>query len=105
MDPSERPLDETVSAIAGGRLDRQKQDALYVRIGKTGQALSNPSQFSRDVAKVEVDRSDRVGTQLRPYDRAPGMAMGLDSEKLIALFKLLTGGLTPEEFGAYWWAT
>jgi len=104
MDPSERPLDQRVKAIADGRLDRQKQDAIYVDIGKTGDVCSQPSRLSSDAAKAEVDRSERIGQQLRPYDKAPGLPDDLDSEKLIALFRLLTGKLSPEDFNAYWWA-
>ena len=104
MDPSERPLDQRVKAIADGRLDRHKQDAIYVNIGKTGDVCSQPSRLSSDAAKAEVDRSERIGQQLRPYDRAPGLPDDLDSEKLIALFRLLTGKLSPEDFSAYWWA-
>jgi hypothetical protein len=56
------------------------------------------------MAKVEVERSERIGLQLRPYDRIPGLPTGLDSEKLVALFGLLTGKLSPEDYSAYWWA-
>ena len=55
-------------------------------------------------ARVEVDRSERIAQQVRPYDKAPGLPDDLDSEKLIALFKLLTGTLSTEEFNALWWA-
>jgi AbiV family abortive infection protein len=103
MDPSERPLDQRVKAIADGRLDRQKQDAIYVDIGKAGDMCSQPSRLSSDAAKAEVDRSERIGQHLRPYDRSPGLPDDLDSEKLIALFRLLTGKLSPEDFNAYWW--
>ena len=104
LDPSERPLDQRVKAIADGNLDRQKQHAIYVHISKTGEVCSQPLRVSAEDAKVEVDRSKRIGQQLRPYDRAPGLPDDLDSEKLIALFRLLTGTLSPEDFSAYWWA-
>lgn len=105
LDPSERPLEGKVKAIADGRLDRQKQDAIYVLIGKTGEVCSQPLRVSSDVARAEVERCERIAHQVRPYDRAPGLPDDLDSEKLIALFRLLTGRLSPEDFGAYWWAT
>lgn len=105
LGPSERPLDDRVKAIAQGRLDGQKQDAIYVRIGKAGDLLSQPAQVSADAAKSEFELAQRVGRQIRPYNRAPGLPDDLDSEKLIALFKLLTGTLSPEVFSANWWAT
>ena len=103
LDPSERPLNKRVKAITDGRLDRQKQDAIYVHIGKSGEVCSQPSRVSPEEAKSEVDRCERIGKQLRPYDRAPYLLDALDSEKLIALFRLLTGTLSPEDFSAYWW--
>ncbi len=104
LDPSDRPLDGIVKGIADGRLEDQKQDATYVRLGKTGEVLSQPSRVSQDAAKAEVERSERIGRQLRPYGRETGLPTDLDSEKLIALFKLLTGRLSPEDFNTYWWA-
>jgi AbiV family abortive infection protein len=104
IDPSDRPLDNKIKGIADGKIDREKQDAIYVGIGKTGEVCSQPSHASSEKAKAEVERAERIGQQLRPYDRSPGLPDNLDSEKLIALFKLLTGRLSPEEFGAYWWA-
>jgi hypothetical protein len=104
LDPSERPLDPRVKAIANGGLDRQKQLAIYVHIGKIGEVCSQPCRVSAEAAKTEVERSERIGQQLQPYDRAPGLPKDLNSEKLIALFRLLTGTISPEEFSAYWWA-
>jgi hypothetical protein len=104
LDPSERPLDQKVKAIADGGLDRQKQHAIYVHIGNTGEVCSHPSRISAEDAKAEVERSKRIGQKLRPYDRVPGLPENLDSEKLIALFRLLTGTLSPKDFSSYWWA-
>ncbi len=104
IDPSDRPLNGIVKAISDGGLERHNQDAIYVRLSKTGEVLSGPSLVSQDAAKAEVERSERIGLQLRPYGRAPGLTDGLDSEKLIALFKLLTGRLSAEDFNAHWWA-
>lgn len=105
LDPSEPPLDERVSSIADGRLDGNKQDAIYVRLGKTGDILTRPSTISEESAKTEVERAKRIGMQLRPYNRALGLLEDLDSEKLVAVFKLLTGALPIEEFNRYWWVS
>jgi len=104
LDPSERPLDQRVKAISDGGIEKQKQDAIYVRISKTGEVIALPSRVSAEEAKAEVDRSERIGGKLRTFDRVPGLPDDLDSEKLIALFRLLTGKLSAEDFGAYWWA-
>jgi len=104
LDPSERPLNQKVQAVADGRLDTRKQHAIYLHIGKSGDVASRPLQLSPEDAKTEVERTKRIGQQLRPYDRAPGLPDDLDSEKLIALFRLLSGTLSAEDFSAYWWA-
>jgi hypothetical protein len=104
LDPSERPLDQKVKAVADGRLEVQKQRAIYVHIGRTGEVISRPSQLLPVEAKAEVERAERIGQQLGLYDRAPGLPDDLDSKKLIALFRLLTGALSLEEFDRYWWA-
>jgi len=105
LDSSEQPLDARVSFISDGRLDRSKQDAIYVRLGKIGDVLTRPFTMSEESAKTEVERAKRIGQQLRPYNRAPGLPEDLDSEKLIAIFKLLTGALPVEEFNRYWWVS
>ena len=61
IDPSDRPLDGIVKAIADGRLEGHKQDAIYVRLDKTGEVRSRPSAVSSAAAKVEVERSERIG--------------------------------------------
>lgn len=103
-DPTDRPLDGTVKAIANGRREDHKQDATYVRVGKRGEVLSRPSVVSSEAATAEVERSERIGQQLRPYGRDPGLDSSIESEKVIALFKLLTGRLSLEDFNAHWWA-
>lgn len=104
VDPTGRPLGGTVKAIANGRREDHKQDATYVRVGKEGEVLSRPSVVSSEAARAEVERSERIGQQLRPYSRDPGLDSSLELEQLVALFKLLTGRLSPEDFSAYWWA-
>jgi AbiV family abortive infection protein len=102
--PSDRPLDHRVSSIADGRLDAEKQDAIYVRVGKAGEVASTPEQVSPQMAKTELERTKRIGDQLRPCNKPPGLRDDLDTEKLIAVFKLLTGALSPDDFNRHWWA-
>lgn len=104
LDASDRPLDRRVKAVSDGWLDARKQRALYVNISKSGEVASRPVQLSPEDAASEVERTERIGQQLRPYNRAPGLADDLDSEKLVAVFGLLTGSISPEKFDGYWWA-
>jgi len=104
LDSTDRPLDGRVTLIADGGLDGEKQDAIYVRLGKAGDVIAQPGQVSPQSASAELERAKRIGQQLRPYDQAPGLPQDLDSEKLIAVFRLLTGALSVDEFNAFWWA-
>jgi hypothetical protein len=104
LDVSVRPLESNVDSVADGRLDGKKQDAIYVRVGRTGKVASKPVQIPAEQVKTEVERTRRIGEKLRPYDRAPGLPDDLDSEKLIAIFQLLTGTLSPDDFNNNWWA-
>jgi len=51
--------DRGAQDVADGKRDRLKQDALYVRIGKDGQAISVPDRISLTETKVEEDRAVR----------------------------------------------
>lgn len=51
--------DRSAQAVADGKRDRVKQDALYIRIGKDGRVVSSPEQLSLSETKDEEDRAAR----------------------------------------------
>ncbi|WP_436109667.1 hypothetical protein [Neorhizobium tomejilense] len=51
--------DRLVEKIAEGHIDRRKQDALYVRVGRTGQIASTPAVISHDETMAEFARASR----------------------------------------------
>ncbi|MBY5720583.1 hypothetical protein HFO33_29005 [Rhizobium leguminosarum] len=51
--------DKLVEKIAQGHIDRRKQDALYVRIGRTGQVASTPAIISHEETMAEFSRANR----------------------------------------------
>lgn len=105
IEPTDRPIENGVNIIAKGLFDRKKQDAIYVGIGGAGEIISQPSQITSEVAKSEIDRCERFGVHLRPYNnKEVCLSDDLDSEKLVAVFKLLTGNISVEDFNTYWWA-
>jgi len=53
--------DRAALEVADGAKDRRKQDALYVRIGRTGQVASTPDAISEDETKAELSRAGRYG--------------------------------------------
>lgn len=71
--------DKSAIAIAEGRRDRLKQDALYVRVGKDGRVVSTPNSCRLEDTKAEEDRACRYswlvqsalegGSQTYRYDR------------------------------------
>lgn len=51
--------DREVLKVAGGKRDRRKQDALYVRIGSTGRLASTPEVISELEVSTELEQTSR----------------------------------------------
>ena len=51
--------DPDALAIAEGRRDRSKQDALYVRLASDGGVASVPTKVTRDMLRSEMERAER----------------------------------------------
>lgn len=92
---SEARCDATVKKIAEGDFDKLKQDAIYVRIGRTGAVVSKPTRIDEELAKIELEKAERFrhlrGSMVRDY------------EKITTVFKVLFGIITIEEFNKSWW--
>lgn len=56
----EPEYDAKALQIAEGRLDREKQDALYVQISRTGSVMSSPGSISPDKIQQALDRGRRL---------------------------------------------
>src|SRR3972149_10662162 len=54
----EKPLNKKVKQISKGKLDKRKQNALYVRIGEQGEVISTPSSFKEQDAGKEIESDD-----------------------------------------------
>jgi len=52
--------DREAKQIAKGHLDRKKQDALYVCIGKNGEVTGLPSKVTREMVDEVLDKTDRL---------------------------------------------
>lgn len=66
----EKPLNKKVKQISKGKLDKRKQNALYVRIGEQGEVISTPSSFK------EQDAGKAIGTAKRFYSFASNLIKG-----------------------------
>jgi hypothetical protein len=84
--------DRGAQDVADGKRDRLKQDTLYVRIGKDGQAVSIPDRISVTETKVEEDRAVRykglIGSALQ--GGAPPFRYEKTIKALRALFESRT---------------
>jgi AbiV family abortive infection protein len=74
-------------AIAEGKLDRLKQDALYVRLGSDGGLAAMPSQYRDKLVEIEIDRAQRFATLVKNLLVAP--IPGLDYDTVEETFRIL----------------
>jgi AbiV family abortive infection protein len=54
--------DETAKSLGEGKLDRKKQDALYVRLGRNGEVARKPAQVQSEDAMAAMDIAKRLGS-------------------------------------------
>jgi hypothetical protein len=83
--------DRLVEKISEGHKDRRKQDALYVRVGKTGQVASTPSVISDEETTRELELARRYWRFV--VDLAEGNGKGDSSrfEKVVNALRTLLG--------------
>ncbi len=60
--------DQSALRVAEGSVDRRKQDALYVRIGRTGQVASTPGAITCSETAAEISRAGRYGRFAQSID-------------------------------------
>lgn len=82
--------DRDALAVAAGKQDRLKQDALYVRLGRDGSIASSPKTATYEIVRSERERASRMAhfaEQVLEGERYPG----LDYDKVEKLFRVLFG--------------
>jgi len=57
----EPTYDGTARSVADGSFDREKQDALYVRVGGDGSLACTPASVRPEVARATFERAGRLG--------------------------------------------
>jgi len=93
----------TAKSVADGSFDREKQDALYIRVGGDGSVACTPASVAPEVARAAFERAGRLGQLvdqvlkgdvggLIDYDRVKG-AIGRCSQ--VSLLPLT--GQVPEQ--------
>lgn len=102
LETSENPCDQVARKIGDGYIDRLKQNALYVDIGRTGEVKSTPLRIKPDHAKIELEKTDRFRRILLRRDGTIIAPTGIDFDKVTAAFKLIFGIVSFEEFQENW---
>lgn len=97
------PIQPTVHEVAGGALERQKQDALYVRIGLHGSVRSDPTK--RIAQSDWIREFRRLKLMKEAFWVSGGQLSGSPAAQyslISALTRVLAGLLSPEEYDRDW---
>ena len=79
--------DREAAAVAEGKKDRRKQDALYVRIGRDGRTASNPKTVTEFECLSERDRASRYSGLIA--SALKGAQKSYRFEKTVGVLRLL----------------
>jgi len=98
------PCDPQARSVGDGKVDKEKQNALYVKIGKNGQVINNPEDIDQDMAFAELERTERLGQMLRKTETKHEPMKTIEYEKIFNTFRVLFGLSTIDEYSKNWWA-
>ena len=84
--------DPLAKGLADGELDREKQDALYVRLGREGHVAKTPTQVKYEDAKAAMEIADRMRYFVK-FMLAQNEVVGMEYEKIESLFKSVFANL------------
>jgi hypothetical protein len=104
IDERDPPCDPQARKVADGYIDRHKQDALYVRVGKSGQTACTPNAISKEQAASEIEKTDKLGQLLPTFKDPIEPLKTAEYEKIFWMFRVLFGLSTIEEYNKNWWA-
>jgi len=81
--------DRDALAVSEGKLDRMKQDALYVRLSANGGIIPSPVRFSSEIVQGEIERVRRfvqITEAIIDPTATPGVSYGSVEEAFRFLF-------------------
>ena len=96
------PVDKQARAIADGEVDKQKQNALYVGLGKTGQVSSSPVSITEKDATLEHEKTQRLKEMFSPYGKNVELLKTVEYSRVSDSFKMLFGTLSLDEYNERW---
>ena len=82
--------DRVALEVADGAKDRRKQDALYVRIGRTGQVASTPNAIAGDETKAELSRAGRYGAFVQSLQDGQNVEVRFDRRRFERILTALS---------------
>lgn len=88
--------------VADGQIDKQKQNALYVDVGKAGQIISTPLGITLEAATAEFERTKRLRGSLSKTKGDVEAFKTTEYLKVFDAFRLLFGLTTVEEYNKRW---
>ncbi len=84
-------FDRTAKEVGDGKAEREKQNALYVRLNKNGEVIGVPGGITPETAKHAMDRAKRMGGLVE--DLLAGQSGIFDYEKIESAFKVVFADL------------
>jgi AbiV family abortive infection protein len=97
------PCDRLARKVADGKIDQQKQDALYVGLGNDGNVTSIPSRINKAIVSELLEKTQRFSRFLFESDGKIKPIESIDYIKIFWTFKLLFGLCTIDEYEKQWW--
>lgn len=85
---------EIAKSLAERQLDRAKQDALYVRLGRTGQVARIPTQVKNEDAKAALEAAERLGYFIEGLLSGSSAGDSVEYEKIEAAFRTVFASLS-----------
>jgi AbiV family abortive infection protein len=96
------PCDSLARKIADGHIDKNKQNAIYVGIGKNGEAVSTPDKTTKAKAKEELEKTDRLRRLFSSDGKIGVMDSTVEAKRISLIFRLLFDLCPIAEFSTLW---
>lgn len=98
----EYSCDKQARAVADGKIDKQKQRAFYVGVGKTGLVNSTPLKVTKNDATIEYEKTKRLKGIFNRFGKNIEIFKTCEFVKVSDSFRLLFGSITIEEYEKRW---
>lgn len=94
----EPEYDPDAWAIGSGKRDELKQDALYIRLGSDGRAITPSVSITRHILEDEIDRAKRAAALVERLHAEPAHA-DCDYDRIEEAFRILFAPIPDDTLG------